>query len=111
MRINFQKQSYPLIYDHWISIASEMEQKGRWDFAARVYNYTASLYGNVQSCKLKEANALYSYGAYQDALDAIGEIIRPTISYYLIRARVLNALDDVEGAILNYEMAVNILER
>ena len=100
----------PLRYDDLMSVIVDMQNRGRWDFVAKMYGFIASKYGNVKHMAIREANAWYQFGDYQRALDIINAIGEMTISAYLIKARCLVKLGMVKVAIKEYEEARRILE-
>lgn len=111
MLIDAKNQKLPLMFDHWVLIADEMFDTGRFDFAAKTYNYIASVFKNVPRMKLLEANALLAFGDFRGANRALDQVTRISASFYLLKARVCVRLSDMDNAIVYYEMAKEILER
>jgi tetratricopeptide (TPR) repeat protein len=103
-------EDMPLRYDDLISVAEGLQERGRWDFAAKMYGHIAATHGNVKSMTIREANAWYQFGDYRRALSLIDRIDSMTISAYMIKARCLVKMGMVKVAIKEYEEAQRILE-
>ncbi len=102
-------QDLPLQYDEWLSFAAELEGRGKWDIAARIYGHMASVFGNAPFLNVHEANALYHFENYQGALMVIDSMVRPTVSSLLVEGRCYFKLGEQEHAISCYEKAERIL--
>jgi tetratricopeptide (TPR) repeat protein len=100
----------PLLFDDWFSFAEEMEDKGRFDIAARIFRHIASIFGNTSFMNAREANALFHFGDYRSALEVLANMKRPSISTRLIEARCYVKLGEPQKAIIAYEKARKELE-
>ena len=102
-------EDFPLQFDDWFSFAMELQCKGKWDIAARIFRHIASVFGNEPYMMVLEANALYQFGDHHGTLLVIDCMVRPTVSSMLIEARCYRALSETEHAIKCYEKAERIL--
>jgi tetratricopeptide (TPR) repeat protein len=104
-------EDMPLRYDDMILFGFELEEAGKWDVAARMFRHIASLFGNKSFVTVREANALYQFGDYRQALEVIESMEQPTVASMIIEARCWRKLDKPEKACIIYEKAETILER
>ena len=102
-------EDFPLQFDDWFSFALELESKGKWDIAARIFRHMAGLFGNESCMNVHEANALFHFEDYRGALRVIDSMVRPTVSSLLIEGRCYFKMGEVEHAISCYEKAERIL--
>jgi glycosyltransferase involved in cell wall biosynthesis len=105
-------EEYPLQFDNLMTEVEEIEKKGDWAYAAKVFKYLWEHYDNELWMKTRCANALYYAGQYERAAGIVGEVNskRPTVSTLLIEARARCKKEDFCGAIDLLKKAEEILE-
>lgn len=103
---------YPFQFDHFLTMAGQIEQGGDWLKAASVYAYLAEHFGNGLWMRTLKANALFHAGRWRQAAQTAHELNRehPTAARLLIEARAYRKLNQFEQAIGCYQAAQEVLE-
>lgn len=102
-------EDMPLQLDDWFTFATELEESGRWDVAARVFRHISSTFGDLSLVLPREANALYHFGDYRGAIRVLSLMPRQTVSTLIIKARCHRGLGEMVKAIISYDKARKIL--
>jgi tetratricopeptide (TPR) repeat protein len=102
---------YPFQFDSLLCSTEMMQIEGRWEQAAKIYDYLACHYGNEIWMRTRQANALYHAGRCTAAAEMARQInqARPTTATYLIEARARKKLGDFKTAADLYRKALAIL--
>jgi tetratricopeptide (TPR) repeat protein len=103
---------YPFQFDHFLTVAGQVEQNGDWQKAASIYDYIGTNLGNTRWMRTLKANALYHAGRLRQAAETAGALNNecPTVARLLIEARAYKKMNRFEPAIDCYRRAKAILE-
>lgn len=104
-------EDMPLLFDDGLTFATELQEGGKWDIAARLYRHLSTIFGNRCDMLNREANALYQFGDYRGAIHVLENQPRESVSSLLILARCWKELDFPEKSVILYRKAETIIER
>jgi tetratricopeptide (TPR) repeat protein len=103
---------YPFQFDNLVTSAEMAAEDGDFKLASQIYDYTCEHYRSDTWMMTRCANELYFMGDNENAARLASEInaVTPTVSTYLIEARAMRQMGNIESAIKLFERAEEILE-